>query len=162
MQYSQKYTLASFFRPIDIGTKFHMADWPMHITLADVFAVRLNGDVLQKLAEFFQSKSPFYVTVGEDAILGETSVVLIEKDERLQDLHNQIIKLLELNGATFNMPEYTKEGFLPHVTVQGVAGLRRGDTIEISSVSLIDMFPNEDWRQRKVIGNYGCKKNYEK
>src|SRR5665648_550415 len=99
MKYSQKYTLVAFLKPIEIGTTFDMANWPpLHITLADVFAIELSTSVIQELADLLTQQSPVSLSIGEDATLGTTRVALINKNIKLQNLHDKIVDLLELNG----------------------------------------------------------------
>ena len=154
MQYSQKYALVSFLEPLEVNAEFTMADWPLHITLADVFAINLEAAIEQKLASLIGSTPSITLSASGDSILGATKVVLIEKNDELQNLHNHIVALLELKGAMFNIPEFTRSGFLPHSTIQKSGRLHEGDTIDISSVSLIDMFPDENWQRRKVLTNF--------
>ncbi len=157
MNYSQKYTLVAFLKPIQISTEFKMSDWPLHITLADVFAIELTNTITQQLTDLFARQSQIKLSVGEDAILGTTKVALIKKNGELQILHNKIIDLLELNGAEFNSPEFTREGFLPHSTIQRSGRLNIGDGVEITSVSIVDMLPGGDWQQRKVLNNFNMR-----
>ncbi len=157
MQYSQKYTLVAFLKPIEVGTEFKMADWPLHITLADVFAIDLNAGIQQKLSKLLSEQPPLILSVGKDTTLGSIRVTLINKDDRLQNLHDKIIDLLELNGVIFNTPEFTRKGFLPHLTMQRTGKLDIGDEVEVTSISLVDMFPNGNWQQRKVLDTFSLK-----
>lgn len=154
MQYSQKYTLVSFFQPIEISTEFAMTDWPPHITLADAFATELNTGIVQKLEATLADQSSITLSAIGDSVLGTTEVVLIKKNDVLQKLHDRIVDLLESHGATFNTPEFTRLGFLPHSTIQKSGRLNEGDKIEIDTISLIDMFPDKNWRQRRVLKKF--------
>ncbi len=158
MKYSQKYVLVSFLHPMEVDTEFTMTDWPLHITFADVFAIELTVDIKRQLTDLIALQPSLRLTAGEDAILGTTKVALINNTSELQYLHNKIIDLLELNGAEFNTPEFTRTGFLPHSTVQKTARLHAGDEVEITSISLVDMFPGGDWQQRKVVNNFNLRK----
>ena len=158
MNYSQKYTLVAFLKPLEVGAEFHMSDWPLHITLADVFAIGLSPTLEQQLAELLEGQPPVELSVGEDATLGTTNVALVNKTNELQNLHEEIVDVLEQNGVIFNTPEFTRSGFLPHSTIQKSGRLHTGDTFHITSVSLVDMFPNGDWQQRKVLHNFALKK----
>jgi 2'-5' RNA ligase len=131
-----------------------MTEWPLHITLANVFAVDLDTSIKQKLSSLLASQPPISLLAGEDAVLGTTDVVLIERTDELQSLHDQIIGLLELNGAKFNTPEFTRAGFLPHSTIQKSGRLHKGDKVTINTISLVDMFPNQNWQQRRVLTNF--------
>lgn len=158
MTYSQKYSLVSFLHPIDISTEFNMVDWPLHVTLADVFAIDLNSTNIEtKLAELLSVKASINTAAKEEATLGTTKVVLLHKTDELVNLHLSIVDLLESNGGVFNSPEFTKEGFLPHCTIQKTARLNFGDKVDVDTISLVDMFPNGDWQQRKVIATFKLK-----
>jgi len=114
MQYSQKYSLVAFLNPQEVGVAFDMTDWPLHITLADVFAIDRKGTGIDdKLHTLLATQSPVEITATHEAVLGTTPVVLVEKAEQLINLHNRIIDLLESCDAVFNSPEFTRDGFLP-------------------------------------------------
>jgi len=158
MTYSQKYTLIHFISPVDVGDQFHMSEWPLHITLADVFAIdHSSSDIDRKLNELLENTLPVKTAAAKDVVLGQTPVVLIEKNQHLMSLHAKIVNLLEANGAVFNTPEFTHEGFLPHSTIQSGQRLIENDTVNIDSISLVDMFPNSDWRLRKVLATFKLK-----
>jgi 2'-5' RNA ligase len=152
MTYSQKYTLVSFVSPVPIGTEFDMADWPLHITLADVFAIDRTGtDVEAKLAVAVAELPPVSANADKEVVLGTVHVVLLDKNETLLALHHHLVDLLEANGVIFNTPEFTRDGYLPHCTIQKTGRLRSGDKVTIDTIALIDMFPGNDWQRRKVI-----------
>ena len=92
-------------------------------------------------------------------MLGTTDVMLLDKTESLIALHTAIVDLLMKNGAVFNSPEFTREGYLPHCTVQSSGHANRGDSITIDSISLIDMFSDGDWQRRKVLATFLLKSN---
>ena len=155
MTYSQKYALVHFISPIAYDTQFSMSDWPLHITIADVFAVdRYEHDLDAKLQLLMTNSSPTTIRAIADGALGVTSVTFLEVTPQLQQLHDAIVTLLEQNDATFNHPEFTKKGFIPHSTIQDDSRLNVGDNITLDTVTLVDMFPDDDWRQRKVIAHF--------
>ncbi len=159
MQYSQKYTIVAFLEPVDVGTKFAMTDWPLHVTLADVFAVELASDLEAHLTKVFLEQAVITVSAGEDATLGTADVVLINKSDKLQALHDQLIDLLESEGAVFNSPQYTRGGFLPHSTIQKSGRMNKYDEFDVRMISLVDMFVRGDWQQRKVLANFTLSEN---
>lgn len=155
MQYSQKYSLVSFTNPLPIDFEFPMSEWPLHITLADVFAIDLeNSGIISKLATFLADQPALRVQATQESKLGDAAVVLVEKSVELNSLHMHIIDLLEENGASFNTPEFNRTGFTPHTTIQDGDRPATGDIFTVSSLSLIDMFPGGDWQQRKVLHNF--------
>jgi 2'-5' RNA ligase len=135
-----------------------MTDWPLHITLADTFAIeRQPTDIDSKLATFASERKSFSVSALGDSVLGSTPVVLLGNTKSLVRLHGELITLLEENGAVFNNPEFTKTGFIAHSSIQQNGRLQIGDEACIDSISLIDMFPNEDWQQRRVLATFKFK-----
>lgn len=146
MTYSQKYSLVHFIAPVNEGAVFYMSEWPLHATLADVFAIdRAATDITSKLATLIEQIDPIQTVARNDTVLGVTPVTLLKKTLLLARLHEKIISLLEENGATFNTPEFTRDGFLPHTSIQASGRLHKDDTVMIDSLSLIDMFPGGDW-----------------
>ena len=155
MTYSQKYCLVHFIQPVQVGTQFHMSQWPLHTTLADVFAInRQDSRIDERLARQFSHYAPVKTTALQDSTLGTTHVVLLDKTPALVRLHNDVITLLEENGALFNTPEFNKESFIPHSTIQQDGRLRAGDEVVIDSLSLIDMFPESNWQQRNILRTF--------
>ena len=155
MPYSQKYTLVHFKTPLPVGATFTMSEWPPHITLADVFAIdRAVTCIDQHLAALTTKSQPVTIAATRPGVLGETSVVLFKNTFALQQLHDSIIDLLGSRGAVFNHPEFTKTGFLPHSNTNTSTPIHPGDTLHITSLSLIDMYPDSDWQQRKVLATF--------
>lgn len=155
-KFTQKYVVVQFSKSLPDGHEYSMKDWPLHVTLADVFAIDGKWTSLFKdLNLILDNESAFFSKATVKDLFGDdrsTKVILIEKTSELQNLHKMIISVLEKHGAVFNSPEYVKEGFKPHVTEQAESKLRIGDIVEFSSLTLVDMFPNEDPYQRKVLG----------
>lgn len=155
MTYSQKYCLVHFIEPISTDTKFHMTEWPLHITLADVFAIDRTDETVDATLKNLCEQQESIVTTGlEESILGTTPVVLLDTTYELSKFHSNLVAVLEKLGATFNTPAFNNEGYIPHSTIQGDVRVRIGQQISINSLSLIDMFPSDDWQQRSVLATY--------
>lgn len=78
-------------------------------------------------------------------------VALLKKTDDLVKLHQDVIKVLERGGWKPNDPQFAKEGFLPHSTVQKHTRLNKGDEVIFNALTIIDMFPGENPYQRRVI-----------
>jgi len=59
--------------------------------------------------------------------------------------------LLEQGDLKLNDPQLAREGFLSHATVQKHARLNKGDRVTFNALTLIDMFPDENPYQRRVV-----------
>jgi len=160
-KFTQKYVVARFSKELPDEFEFSMKDWPLHVTLADVFAV--DGEWTSLLKDLNLSlkneKAFFSQTIAKDFFGddGSTKVILIENTAELRNLHETIISVLEKHGAVFNSPEYVNAGFKPHVTEQAESRLEIGDIVEFRSLTLVDMFPNKDPYQRKILGTVHLK-----
>jgi 2'-5' RNA ligase len=155
-KFTQKWTFITLLEPVAEGTEFFWKNWPLHVTLADVFAVDWeNTNLLEKLTMLLASRKPIQTVAGDDTYFGPTQdpvrVTILSKTAELQSLHNDIISLLKGAHAVFNTPQYVGEGYLPHCTVQKRARLHKGDAVQIDSLTIVDMFPGGDGYQRKLF-----------
>jgi len=154
-KFSQKYTLIQLLEPIPEGTEYDWREWPLHVTIADVFAINWDASILlEKLSEFAQDHPSATAVVGDDTFFGpekQTRVALLRASPELLALHTDVVNLLKQGGVVFNHPEFTERGFLPHSTVQAHARVNKGDTVTFDALTLIDLFPHEDPYRRKII-----------
>lgn len=151
MTYSQKYTLVQFFQQLDEGEVFHMSDWPPHVTLADTFAIDITDQLLTELEAYLNRWHYTVTCVQDEGILGTTDVWLLKNTLELQATHDRLIDILDKHGATFNNPNFTRNGFIPHITKQANFDIKINDKVSIDTLALVDMFPNQNWQNRKVV-----------
>lgn len=154
-QFTQKYTIIQLFEDVPEGTQFSANSWPLHATIADTFAIDWDVQtMIEKLTELLSLHTPATSVVEDDRFFGDegqVQVALLRKTDDLVKLHHDVVKLLEQGGWKPNDPQFAKEGFLPHSTVQKHARLTKGDKVTFNALTIIDMFPDEDAYQRKVI-----------
>ncbi len=154
-QFTQKYSIIQFFEDIPEGSEFSWKDWPLHSTIADTFA--MDWDVptmIEKLSELLRDHTQAASIAEDDRFFGDDGqiqVTLLKKTDDLVQLHNNVIDLLEQGGWKPNDPQFARDGFLPHSTVQSHARIQKGDEVKFTALSIIDMFPNDDPYQRKVL-----------
>jgi hypothetical protein len=156
---TQKWCIIALLEDIDKDYSFHMSEYPLHITLAGVHDVVWNEKLISEFEKCLQGVSAFTVEPTQRGTLGTTEVVLIDKSNELFDLHSQIIEILEANGAVFNNPEWQRDGYIPHYTIQNHASVATGQTLTIDNVVLVDMFHNQDGKQRKITKIFKLKNN---
>lgn len=155
-EFTQKYTIVHLLKDLPSGHEYSMKDWPLHVTLADVFAI--NGkwsDLFDDLGRSLNQETTFFSKVIVNDLFGENRSVrvkLLENTKELQNLHEKIVDVLERHGVEFNSPQYTRAGFKPHSTDQIEGSVQIGDVVEFGSITLIDMFPNENPYQRRILG----------
>lgn len=152
--FKQKWAIISLLEDVDEGTEFYYTDFPLHLTLAGVFASDRNGQQLTEgLKGLLSTRSPFEIEANEKDMFGpekNIAVIRIVKTPELMDLYQHIYTWLNGLGAIYNSPEYQGDGYLPHSTFQKTSYLKVGEKRVLSSVSLIDLFPNNDGYRRKI------------
>ncbi len=150
-KFTQKWSLITLLEPIEEGIEFFWKDWPLHVTLAGVFAVDWAATGLfEKLSMVLASQKPVVVEAEEESYWGannEYHMMQLQKTPEIMALHNKIIEILKKSGAVFNEPQYVGDGFVPHSTLQKHARLHVGDVVRINGVTLVDMFPHGDGYQ---------------
>jgi hypothetical protein len=154
MIFTQKYAIISPIDSIQEGDIFDSNNWPFHTTLADTFAINLLDDDLFKQLGSIAKNRKVVITGHADYHFGkqnETRVMLLKPTKELIDFHSDIIDILIEKGAIFNDPQYTKAGFIGHVTQQAHRTIQIDDTVKLSSIALIDMFPDKNPYKRRVI-----------
>ena len=154
-QFTQKYTIIQLFKDIPEGTQFSASNWPLHVTIADTFAIDWDvPTMVEKLTQLLSSRTSATSVVENDRFFGDqrqVRVALLKKTDDLVKLHQDIIKVLERGGWKPNDPQFAKEGFLPHSTVQKHTRLNKGDEVIFNALTIIDMFHGENPYQRRVI-----------
>ncbi len=152
---TQKWTINAFFDDLKDGYAFHRSDYPLHITIAGVFAIDLRGnDIAKILVDLLAGQKSFFVTAGDDALWGEYKdlrVVIIDKSTEMSGILMSIYETLIKNGAVFNQPEYEGPGHILHSTVQKSGRLVKGQKVKINKISLVDMFPDNDGLRRRIV-----------
>jgi 2'-5' RNA ligase len=153
--FTQKYTIIQLFENVPEGAQFSSDNWPLHATLIDTFAIEWDvPTMVDSLDRLLSDISPVASVVGSDAFFGsdgQTRVALLQKTDSLLTLHNDVLKLLQKGSLALNDPQFADRGFVPHSTVQKHARLHNGDQVIFNALTIIDMFPNDDPYQRKVL-----------
>lgn len=152
--FTQKWAIVSLLEDVDESAEFHYAEFPLHVTLAGVFATSKTGQELAaELAELLEDQEPIAIKATRKDLFGPNkniAVMRIEKRPELLRLHRIIYDWLEKSGVIYNMPEHQGEGYLPHSTFQKSGRLIDGEERLLTSVSLIDLYPNGNGYQRKI------------
>ena len=153
--FTQKWAIISLLEDAKEGDEFYYTDFPLHVTLAGVFAVDKKGQQLaSELAELLHNQHPVEIEADEKDMFGpkqDIPVMKVRKTSALMDLYKLIHEWLEDSGARYNAPQYQGEGYLPHSTFQKSGSLAQGEKRTLRSVSLIDLYPNNDGYQRKIF-----------
>jgi 2'-5' RNA ligase len=154
-KFSQKYAIIQLFEDVSESTQFSSSSWPLHSTVVDVFAIDWDvSTMVKKLEALLATHATATSVAEEDELFGpekQTRVILLRKTDDLITLHYDVVTLLEEGGLKPNDPQFAREGFLPHSTVQKQARLNKGDKVIFNALTIIDMYPGNDPHQRKVL-----------
>lgn len=154
-QFTQKYTIVQFFDDIGEGYEYSSDSWPLHSTIVDTFAIDWSVDEMVSRLKAVPKNHATADSVTEDDRFfgdqGQVQVVLLNRSNSLVELHQDILTALEEGGLKLNDPQFARDGFLPHATVQKHARLDKGDKVRFTTLSIVDMFPDKDPYKRKVL-----------
>jgi 2'-5' RNA ligase len=154
-KFTQKYAIIQLFEDVPEGTQFFWKEWPLHSTVADVFAIDWDEAAMtERLTKLLSSHAPATSVAEDDRLFGDqgqTQVTLLKRTDDLLKLHHDVIECLEHGGWKPNDPQFAHDGFLPHSTVQKHARLNKGDEVAFNTLTIIDMLPGGDPYQRKAI-----------
>jgi hypothetical protein len=154
-KFTQKYTIVQFFDDIEEGYEYSSDNWPLHSTVLDTFAMQWTIDeMIAKLTESLKHHEMAHSEAGDDRFFGENGqvqAVLLSRTDSLTKLHLDVLAILENGKIVLNNPQFARDGYVPHVTVQKQVRLNRGDIVRFTALSIVDMFPNNDPYVRKVL-----------
>lgn len=156
---SQKYVIAHFIKPVEPNYNFSCKEWPLHVTLLPNFIVSDTLDeLINNLDELSHSATSFNIQVGEDANFGpngEVLVSIIKPGVDILSLHGELLAITK--SYTFDTPQYIGQGYRPHATKQVSDQLVSGKTYLVDSMTLVDMYPNNDIERREIIKTFHFK-----
>lgn len=159
--YTQKYTIVCFLDLKTAPITFSALDWPPHVTMLDTFKTEWPVKNLSRAIEqVAQCNTAFNIRATEQAMLGpdkDVPVKLLLPDAAIIGLHRKLLALSDEGSFIFNTPEFVGKGFLPHVTDQKASRMLIGKSYSITSVTLVDMFPDDDYMKRAIIKTFALK-----
>lgn len=157
-QYSQKYTVVCFFKPQETFSNFSASEWPMHVTILDMFKTEWQLNRLcNELSAVAKTIVPFDTMPIEKVMLGEDKSIpvrLLQREGAILALRHRLMSLVDKGLFIFNTLEFVGEGFLPHATDQENYQVEIGRSYRLENISLVDMFPDDDYTRRRVIGTF--------
>lgn len=135
-----EYLLTSSIDPIKKGEQFTDGSLPRHVTIQQWFTLRYAPAFKNALQNFATTLEAIEITATEDAEFGpnnDVPVRLVRNMGRLARLHTKTGELIERFGGELKNPEWTGDGYNPHVTyVDGIA-LEEGETVSLRTIEMI-------------------------
>ncbi|NEM90039.1 2'-5' RNA ligase family protein [Galbitalea soli] len=150
-----RFVVIASLTPLVAGDAFTLREWPLHLTVAPTFVTPHDAETLAAaLRVVCAFHPPFDVVAGGRDGFGrarDIPVTLIAPNAALTALHEQLMTELAGVGVDFDDPDFTGPGYRPHVTVRHHTELASGTVISIRHLALVDMAPEGDTRERRVV-----------
>lgn len=155
---SQKYVVVHFLKPQKVGFNFPSSAWPPHVTLLPLFTLtRPIEEFIVALKKAAQTMTPFNATAEAEAQFGprhNVHVMILKRDAAMVNLHSKLLEATD-GMLVFDTPEYTGNGFKPHITIQKDNEVPRPlQSYYIADLTIVDMFPGQDITRRAVVETY--------
>lgn len=131
---------------------------PVHITLLPWFTMPEDnqadfGDAVRQLSARF---APFKTRTVKTAVFGEgkdVHQVRIMGGHQLVELHQLLLRSMWRHGGEVRSPEFTGDGFIPHITKQKSGWIGAHEQVGVSSLQLAKAIEQPD-AKRTIIGVY--------
>ena len=137
------------------GFTFGATEWPLHITIASLFSTAWSSrETIDHLGTLLEGQRPVNTSALRHDNWGtekNVAVTVMDTTPQLRQLHTDIVTFLQESGATF-YEKFLFEKYDAHSTVQQHDKLEVGTDIVIDSVTLIDMFPDNNGYKRRLLG----------
>jgi hypothetical protein len=152
---SKKYTIVQFIDDVHEGYEYVNDSWPLHSTIIDTFAINWSPEeMITKMTEALRHYDNASSISEDDRLFGRSGQVLVtvlNRSKALFKIHTDLLALLEKGGIMLEKPQYAYDGFIPHATVQRHARLNKGDNVQFTALSIVDMSPSDIINKRKVL-----------
>lgn len=150
-----RYVVVAPLTPMSVGDRFITREWPLHVTLLQVFASDATpAQIGRRLATVADAAPSLTVVAGADESFGPSRtipVTVIEPSAALAALHTACVTAMDELRPVYENPEYMGEGFRPHVTVKRHARITAGEVVELRQIALVDMEPGQPDGGREVL-----------
>ena len=125
------------------GTDLYtLSSLPLHVTILSIFfSEREPLELARLVIDAAAGRQSFSIKVTGRALFGpdaDIPVTTVEKTEMLEALH---LRLLEATAGTasFRAPQYTGDGFSPHVTDQAGRTLQEDQSVMIDNLTFVEI-----------------------
>ena len=98
-KFTQKYAIIQLLEDTHEGAEYDFRAWPLHVTIADVFAIDWSVSALSsELAVLLANQDQVHTTAAADTFFGpekQIRVTLLTINTELADLHRRVVTMLE-------------------------------------------------------------------
>ena len=140
--------------PMEVGERYAVRNWPLHITVAPVFSTDASTPMLaSRMGEVASAHAVIDVVVGGNELFGprhDTPAALVDSPA-IRVLHDALLDALAPLGASFDSPHYAGEGFRPHITTTTRGAAEESVRLRLTQLALVDMEPGPGPGRPQVV-----------
>lgn len=144
--------------PMAVGERYAVRDWPLHVTVAPVFATEATAAMLAaRMGEVASAHGPVEAVAGPGELFGprhDTPAALVDS-QGVRALHDVLADALAPLGIRFDSPHYAGVGFSPHITTTTRGAAREGTQLRLAQLALVDMEPGPGPGRPQVVAVAG-------
>lgn len=150
-----RYVVVAPLTPMAVGDLFTTREWPLHVTLVQVFATEATLDeIARRLATVAAGSPAITVVAGDETNFGRSHtipVTLVDSSVALDALHAACVAAIEELAPRYESPEFMGAGYRPHVTIKRQGRVLAGDVLELRQLAVVDMEPGQRDGGREVL-----------
>ncbi|TFD09390.1 2'-5' RNA ligase family protein [Cryobacterium sp. TMT1-66-1] len=128
---------------LTVGDSFPVSRFPLHLTVLPPFLVNIDLAALwQVVAAVSESTEPLLAEVtgqGGFGANGEIAVGLIRPIASLLEAHSRLTEALMPLGWVAKEPQYSGEGYRPHITGNNERAVRSGEVFILQELAIVEM-----------------------
>jgi 2'-5' RNA ligase len=135
-----RYWVTYLVKDLEVGATFKPT--ARHLTIIPWFVTDLSNDkVIKSFQGQFPGQKPFSITIGEHTEFKnerKIAINLILTSSELQNLHKEALDWFSFLDARWAVKSpYVGEQYIPHIRRRSGQNLSEGDSLEITSLSLV-------------------------
>lgn len=150
-----RYVVVAPLTPMVVGDRFITREWPLHVTLVQVFATPATPvEIGRRLAAVAAASPAITVVAGDEENFGRSQsipVTLVNSSVALDALHAACVAAIEELAPRYENPEFMGAGYRPHVTIKRQGRVLAGDVLELRQLAVVDMEPGQRDGGREVL-----------
>jgi 2'-5' RNA ligase len=135
-----RYWITYLVKDLEVDATFKPTE--RHLTIIPWFVTdKENAEVIKSFKEHFSGLKPFEITIGKNIEFKnghKIPVNLVAANKKLEDLHKKGLDIFSALDARWAVKKpYAGEEYIPHIRRRVGHNFTEGETLEISSLSLI-------------------------
>lgn len=128
---------------------------PLHCTVVPWFRSNQSpANILKAITSIVQDQPQIELISGSDDLFGKDKDVPVNRivnHEEVREFHTKLLTVLQGIGVTDTQPQWTKDGFTPHVTRQKSGQFEEGRRFTATKLYLAEAMAPDKLQEKKII-----------